>query len=90
MTWQRSGELIFMVVLGGLGSLHGAIIGAAAFLLLEEFLPEILHGLSFFLNEATRAHLAENWKMVFGPLLILIVLFVRGGIMGLLRGPRHG
>ena len=38
MTWQRSGELIFMVVLGGLGSLHGAIIGAAAFLLLEEFL----------------------------------------------------
>jgi branched-chain amino acid transport system permease protein len=90
MTWQRSGELIFMVVLGGLGSLHGAIIGAAAFLLLEEFLPEILHGLSFFLSEAARAHLAENWKMVFGPLLILIVLFVRGGIMGLLRRPHHG
>ena len=40
MTWQRSGELIFMVVLGGLGSLHGAIVGAAAFLVpvLEEFL----------------------------------------------------
>jgi branched-chain amino acid transport system permease protein len=90
MTWQRSGELIFMVVLGGLGSLHGAIIGAAAFLLLEEFLPEILHAASFFLSEETRAHLAENWKMVFGPLLILIVLFVRGGIMGLLRRPHHG
>jgi len=90
MTWQRSGELIFMVVLGGLGSLHGAIIGAAAFLLLEEFLPEILHMASFFLAEETRSHLAENWKMVFGPLLILIVLFVRGGIMGLLRRPRHG
>ncbi|MBB3018264.1 branched-chain amino acid transport system permease protein [Microvirga lupini] len=89
MTWQRSGELIFMVVLGGLGSLHGAIIGAAAFLLLEEFLPEILHAVSFFLSEETRAHLAENWKMVFGPLLILIVLFVRGGIMGLLRRPHH-
>jgi len=90
MTWQRSGELIFMVVLGGLGSLHGAIIGAAAFLLLEEFLPEILHSVSFFLSEETRAHLAENWKMVFGPLLILIVLFVRGGIMGLLRRSHHG
>ena len=90
MTWQRSGELIFMVVLGGLGSLHGAIIGAAAFLLLEEFLPEILHAVSFFLAEETRAHLAENWKMVFGPLLILIVLFIRGGIMGLLRRPHHG
>jgi len=90
MTWQRSGELIFMVVLGGLGSLHGAVIGAAAFLLLEEFLPEILHGLSFFLSEETRSHLAENWKMVFGPLLILIVLFARGGIMGLLRRSHHG
>jgi len=90
MTWQRSGELIFMVVLGGLGTLHGAIIGAAAFLLLEEFLPEILHAMSFFLGDETRAHLAENWKMVFGPLLILIVLFVRGGIMGLLRRPHHG
>src|SRR5919112_3118419 len=90
MTWQRSGELIFMVVLGGLGSLYGAVIGAAAFLLLEEFLPEILHAASFFLNDEIRDRLAENWKMVFGPLLILIVLFARGGIMGLLRGARHG
>ncbi|MDB5511620.1 MAG: branched-chain amino acid transporter permease, partial [Enterovirga sp.] len=33
MSWQRSGDLIFMVVLGGIGTLHGAIVGAAAFLL---------------------------------------------------------
>lgn len=90
MTWQRSGELIFMVVLGGLGSLHGAVIGAALFLLLEEFLPEILHAASFMMNDAFRSHLAENWKLVFGPLLILIVLFARGGIMGLLRRGHHG
>lgn len=90
MTWQRSGELIFMVVLGGLGSLHGAIIGAAAFLLMEEFLPEILHTAAFFLADDIRARLAENWKMVFGPLLILIVLFARGGIMGLIKRGRHG
>jgi len=90
MTWQRSGELIFMVVLGGLGSLHGAIIGAAAFLLLEEFLPDMLHAASFFLSDEIRSRLAENWKMVFGPLLILIVLFARGGIMGLLRRGHHG
>lgn len=89
MTWQRSGELIFMVVLGGLGSLHGAIIGAAAFLLLEEFLPEILHALSFMMNDDMRYRLVENWKMVFGPLLILIVLFARGGIMCLLRRGKH-
>jgi len=89
MTWQRSGEFIFMVVLGGLGSLHGAIIGAAAFLLLEEFLPEILHMASFFLNDEIRSRLSENWQMVFGPLLILIVLFARGGFMGLLRKRHH-
>jgi branched-chain amino acid transport system permease protein len=73
MSWQRSGELIFMVVLGGLGSLHGAIVGAAAFLLLEEFLPG----------------LTEHWKMLFGPLLILVVLFARGGITKLFDRTRH-
>lgn len=69
MTWQRSGELIVMVVLGGMGTLHGAIIGAAAFLLLEE-------GLSL---------VTENWKLIFGPFLVLIVLFARGGILGVFR-----
>lgn len=66
MTWQRSGELIVMVLLGGLGSLNGAILGAAAFLLLEE-------GLS---------HFTEYWKLYFGPFLVLVVLFARGGLMG--------
>jgi branched-chain amino acid transport system permease protein len=74
MSWQRSGELIFMVVLGGLGSLHGAIVGAAAFLLLEEFLPG----------------LTEHWKMLFGPLLILVVLFARGGVTKIFDRDRHG
>ena len=68
MTWQRSGELIVMVILGGMASLHGAVLGAGAFLLLEEYL----------------AGWTEHWKMIFGPLLILVVLFVRGGIMGLI------
>jgi branched-chain amino acid transport system permease protein len=69
MTWQRSGELIVMVVLGGLGSLHGAILGAAMFLLLEEGLSGI----------------TEHWKMIFGPFLVLVVLFARGGLLGALR-----
>jgi branched-chain amino acid transport system permease protein len=67
--WQRSGDLIFVVVLGGLGSLHGAIIGAAVFSLLAELL----------------SHYTEHWGMIFGPILILVVLFARGGISGLLR-----
>ena len=71
-TWQRSGDLIFMIVLGGLGTLHGAIIGAAMFGLLAEFLSGF----------------TEHWAMIFGPILILIVLFARGGIAGLF-GRRH-
>jgi branched-chain amino acid transport system permease protein len=72
MTWQRSGELIFMVILGGLGSLHGAVLGAAAFLLIEEQLSGY----------------TEHWKMIFGPFLILVVLFAKGGIMGLIQRDR--
>ncbi|WP_349644674.1 MULTISPECIES: branched-chain amino acid ABC transporter permease [unclassified Bradyrhizobium] len=71
-TWQRSGDLIFMAVLGGLGSLHGAILGAVVFTLLEEFL----------------SGLTEYWGLIFGPLLVLVVLFARGGLVGLLRSER--
>jgi branched-chain amino acid transport system permease protein len=67
MSWQRSGELIIMVLFGGLGTLHGAIVGAASYLLLEEVLGGI----------------TENWKLIFGPMLVLIVLFARGGLIGL-------
>lgn len=73
MSWQRSGELIVMVVLGGIGSLHGAIVGAAAFLLAEELLSGV----------------TEHWRLIFGPLLILVVLFLRGGLGGLLGKVRH-
>jgi branched-chain amino acid transport system permease protein len=76
MSWQRSGELLVMIILGGVGSLHGAILGAGAFLLLEEWLPSLLRMI--------RPAFAEHWKVVFGPLLVLVVLFMRGGIMGLI------
>ena len=66
MSWQRSGELIVMVLLGGLGSLNGAIIGTAAYLLTEEWLSDF----------------TEHWKVIFGPVLVLVVLFARGGLIG--------
>ena len=73
MDWTRSGELIFMVVLGGAGSALGPLFGAAAFILLEEFLS----GFSIY------------WPLGFGLILILVVLFYRGGLDGLLdRGAR--
>ena len=73
ISWQRSGELLFMVILGGLAHLHGAILGALAFVLLEEWLASI----------------TPHWKMIFGPLLIVAVLVLRGGLAGLLQGGRR-
>jgi branched-chain amino acid transport system permease protein len=72
MHWTRSGDLIVMVVLGGLGSLFGPLIGAAAFLVLEE-------GLS---------RLTEYPNLILGPLLLLVAIYVNGGIEGLLGGRR--
>ena len=78
MSWQRSGDLIFMVVLGGMGTQIGPIVGAAGFLLLEELLPGF----------------SEHWKLILGVILILVVLRTRGGIVGLakrfLAGGRDG
>jgi branched-chain amino acid transport system permease protein len=77
MSWQRSGELLIMVIFGGIGTLTGAIIGAAAFLLTEE----VLSGLY------------EHWKVIFGPLLVFVAVFARGGLIGLaqrLRGMFRG
>ena len=67
MSWQESGELIVMVILGGVGTLDGAIIGTATYLLAEEWLSGF----------------TESWKVIFGPILVLVVLFARGGLIGL-------
>ncbi len=61
MSWQRSGELIVMVVLGGRGTLLGAVAGAIAFLLLEDWL----------------AQYSEHWRLGLGLILVLMVLFGR-------------
>ena len=69
MYWTRSGDLIIMVVLGGMGSPFGPVFGAVALLVLEEVLSGI----------------TEYWQIILGPLLLLVVLFARGGIDGLLQ-----
>jgi branched-chain amino acid transport system permease protein len=68
MYWTRSGDLMVMVILGGMGSMFGPVIGAIVFLVLEELLSQV----------------TEYWALIMGPLLLLIVLFGRGGIVGLL------
>jgi branched-chain amino acid transport system permease protein len=68
MYWTRSGDLMVMVILGGMGSLFGPVIGAVVYLVLEELLSQV----------------TEYWALIMGPLLPLVVLFGRGGIMGML------
>jgi len=73
MHWTRSGDLIIMIVLGGISSLFGPVYGAVAFLFLEELLSSIpltIGGL----------RVGEYWQLIFGPLLIVIVLYARNGI----------
>jgi branched-chain amino acid transport system permease protein len=74
MYWTRSGDLMVMVILGGMGSLFGPVLGTIAFLLLEEALSQF----------------TEYWALIMGPLLLLIVLFARGGIDGMLGRVRRG
>jgi branched-chain amino acid transport system permease protein len=71
-SWARSGDLMVMVILGGVGSLHGAILGALVVVLAQEAL----------------GRLTPHWPLIFGPALVLAVLFLRHGIAGI--GGRRG
>ena len=84
MHWTHSGEIMIMVIMGGMGTLIGPVLGATAFLLLEEYLPEWM--------EMAVINGGEHWAIVMGPILIAIVLFGRGGIHALFasRGKRNG
>ncbi|WP_136808179.1 branched-chain amino acid ABC transporter permease [Desulfosediminicola flagellatus] len=70
--WTLSGELMVMVLLGGLGTLYGPVAGATLFLLLEEVL----------------AMYTEHWMVIMGPILILVVIFAKHGVIGWLIGWR--
>jgi branched-chain amino acid transport system permease protein len=73
MQWTRSGDLIVMAVLGGMGTVFGPVIGAVALLVLEEALSGV----------------TEYWQIIIGPIFLLVVLFARGGIDGMLLGARR-
>ena len=70
MGWTRSGELMFMVILGGAGSTIGPVIGAGLFVLVEELFSSF----------------TIYWHLPFGIMLILVVLLFRGGLLGLISG----
>ena len=74
MHWTRSGDLMVMAVLGGMHSMFGPLIGAMTFLLLEEALSRV----------------TEYPNLILGPLLLLVAIYLHGGITGLLTGERRG
>jgi len=77
MNWTRSGELMFMVILGGIATTAGPLLGAAALLLLED----VLQGSSLLPKWVN-----DHWQLYLGVILILVVLFARRGLAGLLPG----
>ncbi|HUK03767.1 MAG TPA: branched-chain amino acid ABC transporter permease [Burkholderiales bacterium] len=77
MNWTRSGELMFMVILGGIGTTAGPLLGAAALLLLED----LLQGWSLLPKAVT-----EHWQLYLGVILVLVVLHAKRGLAGLIPG----
>jgi len=69
-SWQTSGEIMVFIILGGVGRLYGPVVGAALFIMLEHFL----------------GGLSEYWHIYLGVLLLVVVLFARGGLIGLFAG----
>jgi branched-chain amino acid transport system permease protein len=75
LSWHMSGELIVLIILGGKGRLFGPVAGAMLFVVIEYALGGI----------------TERWQFFLGLILLGVVLFARGGLLGLLAGKaRHG
>ncbi|RYE35981.1 MAG: branched-chain amino acid ABC transporter permease, partial [Hyphomicrobiales bacterium] len=74
LSWHMSGELIVLIILGGKARLFGPVAGAALYVLFEYAL----------------GGLTERWQFFLGIVLLGVVLFARGGLLGLLAGKvRH-
>jgi branched-chain amino acid transport system permease protein len=75
MDWTRSGEIMFMVILGGIATMPGPALGAFALLVVEDLL----------------AGWTQHWQVILGPLLVLCVLFFKRGLAGILpKGGGNG
>ncbi|MDI6025112.1 branched-chain amino acid ABC transporter permease [Corticibacterium sp. UT-5YL-CI-8] len=75
LSWHMSGELIVLIILGGTGRLFGPLAGAALYVIIEYALGGI----------------TERWQFFLGLILLGVVLFARGGLLGFVTGKaRHG
>jgi branched-chain amino acid transport system permease protein len=72
MSWHLSGSVLIMIILGGIGHLRGALIGAFAFALLQEF----------FKSEAIFGAFAKHWHLGLGLTIIASVALLPRGLVG--------
>jgi branched-chain amino acid transport system permease protein len=74
LAWHHSGTVLMMVILGGMGRLHGAVLGAFAYVLIQELLsaPVLL------------GSYAKHWQLAMGGLIVMIVMILPHGIGGLI------
>ena len=79
MSWHLSGAVLIMIILGGLGHLRGALIGAFAFALLQEF----------FKSEAVFGAFAKHWHLGLGLSIMASVIFLPRGLVGVPRQARE-
>jgi len=75
LSWHQSGAVLMMVILGGMGTLYGPVIGAFAFVLLQEVLS----------NQAWFGPWAKHWQLAMGVFIMLVALYLPQGLAGLLQ-----
>ena len=73
LSWRQSGNVLLMLILGGLGSLYGAVVGAFAFVALEEIYSS----------------LTTHWQLLLGGTIIALVIFVPGGLASVASRFKH-
>ncbi len=69
LSWHQSGNVLLMLILGGLGSLYGAVVGAFAFVALQEIFSSI----------------TTHWQLLLGGTIILLVVFLPGGLASVVK-----
>jgi len=75
LSWHQSGAVLMMVILGGMGTLYGPMIGAFAFVLMQEL----------FSNQAWFGAWAKHWQLAMGITIVLVALYLPQGLAGLLQ-----
>ena len=73
LSWHQSGAVLMMVILGGMGTLYGSVVGAFAFVLLQEVLS----------NQAWFGIAAKHWQLAMGIFIMLVALYMPQGLAGL-------